>query len=214
MKKSGRHLIAEVSRRYFRTEMTIGIDLGDVCSHYCMLNEEGEVVDRGRFRTTRKAAEKWFTDLAPARVDMEAGTHSIWISKQLQELGHEVIVANVRELRAISHRDRKNDQVDAEKLARRARFSRRSSSRERKTAMTQPSRCRRGGNIKESQRRARWQVLLQVIDPADVQSFWRGTGLCRPVDEGMNHHRPVISIRRCAERHVDTVCVCFRCAAL
>jgi hypothetical protein len=40
---------------------------------------------------------------------MEAGTHSIWISEQLQELGHEVIVANVRELRAISHSDRKSD---------------------------------------------------------------------------------------------------------
>jgi transposase len=53
---------------------------------------------------------------------MEAGTHSIWISAQLQELGHEVIVANVRELRAISHSDRKSDQVDAEKLARYARL--------------------------------------------------------------------------------------------
>jgi transposase len=53
---------------------------------------------------------------------MEAGTHSIWISEQLQELGHEVIVANVRELRAISHNDRKSDQVDAEKLARFARL--------------------------------------------------------------------------------------------
>jgi transposase len=36
---------------------------------------------------------------------MEAGTHSIWVSEQLQELGYEVIVANVRELRAISHSD-------------------------------------------------------------------------------------------------------------
>jgi transposase len=50
------------------------------------------------------------------------GTHSIWISEQLQELGHEVIVANARELRAISHSDRKSDQVDAEKLARYARL--------------------------------------------------------------------------------------------
>ena len=53
---------------------------------------------------------------------MEAGTHSIWVSEQLQELGHEVIVANVRELRAISHSDRKSDKVDAEKLARYARL--------------------------------------------------------------------------------------------
>jgi transposase len=102
--------------------MTIGIDLGDVWSHYCTLNEAGEVVDRGRFRTSPKGVEKWFTDVPPARVAMEAGTHSIWISEQLQELGHDVIVANVRELRAISHSDRKSDQVDAEKLARFARL--------------------------------------------------------------------------------------------
>ena len=38
--------------------MTIGIDLGDVWSHYCTLNQDGEVVDRGRFRTTPKAIEE------------------------------------------------------------------------------------------------------------------------------------------------------------
>ena len=109
MKKPSQHLIAEVPRRQAKVEITIGIDLGDVWSHYCTLNQDGEVVDRGRFRTTPKAIEKWFADVGPARVAMEAGTHSIWISAQLQELGHEVIVANVRELRAISHSDRKSD---------------------------------------------------------------------------------------------------------
>ncbi len=48
--------------------MTIGIDHGDVWSHYCTLNEAGEVVDRGRFRTNPKGLKKWFTDLPPARV--------------------------------------------------------------------------------------------------------------------------------------------------
>ena len=102
--------------------MTIGIDPGDVWSHYCTLNEDGEVVDRGRFRTTPSGVEKWLTDLPRARIAMETGTHSIWISEQLRDLGHEVIVANVRELRAISHSDRKSDQVDAEKIARYARL--------------------------------------------------------------------------------------------
>src|SRR5271154_3594029 len=122
MKKPAQHLIAEVPRRQAKVEITIGIDLGDVWSHYCTLNQDGEVVDRGRFRTAPKAIDKWFTDVPRARVAMETGTHSIWISSQLQELGHEVIVANVRELRAISHSDRKSDQVDAEKLARFARL--------------------------------------------------------------------------------------------
>ncbi|MCU1250030.1 MAG: ISAca5, transposase [Edaphobacter sp.] len=92
MKKTTQHLIAEVPRRQPQGKLTIGIDLGDVWSHYCTLNEGGEVVDRGRFRTTPKAIEKWFTDLLPACEAMEAGTHSIWISEQLQELGYEVIV--------------------------------------------------------------------------------------------------------------------------
>jgi transposase len=122
MKKTAQHLIAEVPRRQPRVEMTIGIDLGDIWSHYCTLNEAGEVVDRGRFRTNPKGLEKWFSDLPSARIAMEAGTHSIWISEQLQELGHEVIVANVSELRAISHSDRKSDHADAEKLARYARL--------------------------------------------------------------------------------------------
>lgn len=92
MKNPAYHLIAEVPCRQSRVERTIGIDLGDVWSHYCTLNQEGEVVDRGRFRTTAKAIQKWFTDVPHSRVAMEAGVHSIWISEQLQELGHEVIV--------------------------------------------------------------------------------------------------------------------------
>ena len=63
VKTSARHLIAEVPRRQSRVEMTIGIDFGNVWSHYCTLNEEGEVVDRGRFRTSPKGVEKWFIDV-------------------------------------------------------------------------------------------------------------------------------------------------------
>ena len=58
MKKPAQHLIAEVPRRQARAEMTIGVDLGDVWSHYCTLNQDGEVVDRGHFRTTPKAIQK------------------------------------------------------------------------------------------------------------------------------------------------------------
>jgi transposase len=94
----------------------------NVWSHYCTINEGGEVIDRGRFRTNPSGVDKRFRDLEPIRIAMEAGIHSIWISEQIRDLGHEVIVANVRELRAISHSDRKSDSVDAEKLARYARL--------------------------------------------------------------------------------------------
>jgi hypothetical protein len=55
------------------------------------------VIERGHFRTSPKGVEKWFTDVPAARVAMEAGTHSIWISEQLQKLGRHVIVANLSE---------------------------------------------------------------------------------------------------------------------
>jgi hypothetical protein len=61
MKKPIQHFIAEVPRSSSRVGMTIGIDLGDVWSHYCTLNEDGEVVGRGRFRTSPSGVEKWFT---------------------------------------------------------------------------------------------------------------------------------------------------------
>ena len=75
--KPSQHLIAEVPRSSSKVGVTIGIDLGDAWSHYCTLNEDGEVVDRGRFRTSPSGIEKWFTDQPPARVAMEEGTHSI-----------------------------------------------------------------------------------------------------------------------------------------
>jgi hypothetical protein len=68
-------------------ELTIGIDLGDVWSHYCTLNQDGEVVDRGRFRTTRKAIQKWFTDIPHARVAMEAVTWLSVVASVLVERG-------------------------------------------------------------------------------------------------------------------------------
>jgi hypothetical protein len=66
---------------------TIGIDLGDLWSHYCVLDEAGNVAEEGRFRTTQAALQKHFGDIARARIPMEAGTHSIWISEQLRHFG-------------------------------------------------------------------------------------------------------------------------------
>jgi transposase len=66
MKKHMRHLIAEVPGRNSKVGITIGIDLGDIWSHYCTLNEDGEVVDRGRFRTNPSGVDKRFRDLERA----------------------------------------------------------------------------------------------------------------------------------------------------
>jgi transposase len=111
-----------IKRQAASRHITIGIDIGDRWSHYCILDEEGEAVEEGRFRTTATSVGRHFQDLPGARIAIEAGTHSIWISEQLARYGHEVIVANVTELHAIVRNVRKTDQVDAEKLARYARL--------------------------------------------------------------------------------------------
>jgi len=72
MKKLTQHLIAEVPRSNSKFEMTIGIDFGDVWTHCYTLNQDGEVVDRGRFRTTPASVDKWFTDLSRVRIAMRS----------------------------------------------------------------------------------------------------------------------------------------------
>ncbi len=95
---------------------TIGIDLGDKMSRYCIVNREGEVVEEGSFRNQVSSIEAHFSG-ERQRIGLEAGAQSAWISRELKRLGHEVIVANVRQLKWITASDRKNDPVDARKLA-------------------------------------------------------------------------------------------------
>jgi len=100
---------------------TVGIDLGDEWSRYCVVDEEGEMIEEGRLKTTSGAFRKHFAESEPMRIAIEAGTHSLWVSEHLRQFGHEALVANAREIRAITHSDSKCDQFDAEKLARYAR---------------------------------------------------------------------------------------------
>src|SRR6184192_485402 len=98
--------------------LTIGVDLGDRYSELYVVDAAGACVETGRIRTTVAGLEQWFGGRAPARVVLEAGTHSPWASRVLQRLGHEVLVANPRKLRGLYENDSKDDRVDAEYLAR------------------------------------------------------------------------------------------------
>ena len=98
--------------------LTVGLDVGDTYTQTCVLDEAGEVIEESRVATTPKAFRRRFATMPPARVVLEAGTHSHWASRLLGELGHEVIVANPRMLRFIYGSDSKNDKADAAYLAR------------------------------------------------------------------------------------------------
>jgi transposase len=105
-----------------KPERSVGLDLGDRLIHYCVLNRAGEVIEEGRMQSSEAALRKHFGDEAVMRIAMEAGTHSPWVSRLVKRLGHQVLVANPRKIRAITGSESKNDRNDAEQLARFAAF--------------------------------------------------------------------------------------------
>ena len=106
-----------------KPEMTMGIDVGDRFSHLCLVDNEGEVVERDRVRSTEAAFRRYFEGTARLRIALECGTHSPWMSRLLKQLGHQVIVANARKIPTITESESKNDDRDAEQLALMAAFN-------------------------------------------------------------------------------------------
>ena len=101
-----------------RDRLTVGVDLGDRWSQYCILGLEGETLTERQLRTTQEDVGEFFQALTGKRVVMEVGTHSAWVRDVIADLGHEVLVANPRLMEGSKRRKRKSDRIDAHKLAR------------------------------------------------------------------------------------------------
>ena len=101
-----------------RERLTVGLDLGDKWSNFCILGLDGEKLTEGELQTTQQDFAQFFQSLAAARVVMEVGTHSAWARDVVAGCGHEVLVANPRQMEGPKRRKRKNDRIDAHKLAR------------------------------------------------------------------------------------------------
>ena len=120
MKKTS--TVGAASNKNFAQKLTIGLDLGDRSSWYCVLNEAGEVISEQKLGTTPKAMREVFAAMPRSRIALETGMHSPWVSRLLEELGHEVIVAHARNVRLIGESRKKDDRLDAMTLARLARI--------------------------------------------------------------------------------------------
>ena len=96
-------------------KLTIGLDLGDRWSNYCVLDEAGEVLLEQKLATTPEAVKQTFGRIPRSLIALETGTHSPW-------LGHEVLVAHAQKVELITKSNRKDDRHDARTLARLARI--------------------------------------------------------------------------------------------
>jgi len=98
------------------TKVVIGVDLGDKWSQLFILHRKTGEVEERRIQTTPEALNRVFCQYDPARVALEVSTHSPWVSRLLEDLGHEVVVANARMVGLIHGDRKKDDRTDAEKL--------------------------------------------------------------------------------------------------
>src|SRR5579864_7288261 len=80
------------SKNVSEQKLTIGLDLGDRWSWYCVLDEAGAIVLEQKLGPTPKAMKEVFGAMTRSRIALETGMHSPWVSRVLSELGHEVIV--------------------------------------------------------------------------------------------------------------------------
>ena len=110
------------SRNFSQHQLTIGLDLGDRSSCYCVLDETGRIIMEQKIATTPKALQAAFGAMPHSRIALETGMHSPWVSRLLSGLGHETIVAHARNVRLIGESRRKDDRLDAQTLARLARI--------------------------------------------------------------------------------------------
>jgi transposase len=100
---------------------TVGMDIGDRWTHVAVIGPDGELWAEARVPSQKEGVRRWLSQLPASVVAMEVGTHSRWMARVGRECGHEVLVANPRQLRLIYGDDNKHDRLDAEKLARLAR---------------------------------------------------------------------------------------------
>jgi transposase len=108
-------------RKSQQKELTIGVDLGDRTSRYCVLDRDGNVLLERSIATSKKGLAQAFASMGASRIAIEVGTHSPWIKRLLESWNHEVIVANARRVKLITESTRKDDRLDARTLARLAR---------------------------------------------------------------------------------------------
>ena len=103
----------------------VGMDIGDHNNQICVLDRDGSVVESTGIENSIDGMNSYFDHFEVPKevlVAIETGTHSPWISHLLEARGFKVLVGNARKLRMIWNSTRKDDERDAEMLARIARF--------------------------------------------------------------------------------------------
>jgi len=97
--------------------ITIGMDLGDKFHLAVVFDENGNELEVSKVKNTKAGVNNFFSHYTAGTVAIEAGTHSPWITRVLEQMGYNVYVGNPRKLRFIWDSNDKSDERDARMLA-------------------------------------------------------------------------------------------------
>jgi transposase len=96
----------------------IGLDIHKKTISYCVKDAAGKVLAEGTISATRQSLDEWVRTLRkPWKVAMEATMFTGWIYDHLLPHTAAVKVAHPLMLRAIAASKKKNDRIDASKIA-------------------------------------------------------------------------------------------------
>ena len=96
----------------------IGLDVHKKTISYCVKDAAGRVYQEGKIGSTRWELDEWIRTMPqPRRIAMEATIFTGWIYDHLLPHAEKVKVAHPLMLRAIAAAKKKNDRIDAGKIA-------------------------------------------------------------------------------------------------
>ena len=96
----------------------IGLDVHKKTISYCVKNAAGRVLSEGKIGSTRRELDAWVRTLPqPRMMAMEATIFTGWIYDYLLPHAEKLKVAHPLMLRAIAAAKKKNDKIDAAKIA-------------------------------------------------------------------------------------------------
>jgi len=96
----------------------VGLDIHKKTISYCVRRVDGVILQQGTLAASRDALDAWMRHLPmPCMAGMEATLFTAWVYDHLVKTGLSVKVAHPAMLKAIFAGKKKNDRIDAQKLA-------------------------------------------------------------------------------------------------
>ena len=96
----------KATKNFSQPKLTIGLNLGDRSSWYCLLDEVGDVLQEQKLSTTPKAMREMFGKMPHCRIALETGTNFPWLHTTPSQTRPNTQCYKLQPSLLLSHRER------------------------------------------------------------------------------------------------------------